>query len=191
MSQALAPQPVTIAEFEAFTDTQPDITRWELVDGHILAMTNPTEIHGQIVANIGVGFRPAAQAQGCRVNFGGLRIQASDDMSGVNATIPDVIVRCGPLVRRNWIDDPNIVVEVLSPSTMDFDRGLKLDFYKSLLSIQDVVLAYQDQVRIEHYRRNEEGWSMDPLTLPSDVLKPIGIPAEVSLSDIYAGTGLT
>ena len=41
MSYALPAQPVTIAEFEAFTITQPHDTQWELVDGHILAMTNP------------------------------------------------------------------------------------------------------------------------------------------------------
>ena len=190
MSHALAHHPVTIAEFEAFTDTQPETTRWELVDGHILAMTNPTGVHGQIVANLGIGIRPAAQDRGCWVNFGGLRIQASSVMSDITATIPDLTIACGPVVTRNWITDPVIVVEVLSPSTIDFDRGPKLDFYKSLPSVQDIILAYQDQVRIEHYRRTDEGWSMDPLTQPSASLTLDGLPSEVPLSDIYAGTGL-
>ena len=190
MSHAAADRLVTIAEFEAFTDAQPADTRWELVDGHILAMTNPLEDHGQIVANLGYALKSVADRAGCRVNFGSIRVQASDDRSATTATIPDISVRCGERVGRNWITDPIIIVEVLSPSTMDFDRGAKLEFYKSLATVQDIVLGYQDQVRVEHYRRDGEHWAMSPLTLLQAELALDGLPVVVSLRQIYAGTGL-
>ena len=191
MSHAIADHPVTVAEFERFMERQPPDTRWELLDGQILAMTNPSEDHGQIVHNIVRGVGDTGRERGCRVNIGGLRVQASDAAGGTTATIPDMTVRCGPRVGRNWIDDPVIVVEVLSPSTMDFDRGGKLDFYRSLQSARDIVLVYQDQVRVEHYRREGEGWAMLPLTQLADPLTLDGVPCSIGLADIYADTALT
>ena len=190
MSQALVARPVTVAEFDHFINAQPADTKWELVDGHILAMTNPNEDHGQIAYAIGTGMRDAALASGCRVNIGGLRVQGSSDETAITATIPDITVRCGERVGRNWIDDPVIVVEVLLPSTMDFDRGAKLDFYKLLPSMQDIVLVYQDQIRVEHYLREGEGWTMAPLTRASDHLSFVGLPFSITLTEIYAQTGL-
>ncbi len=190
MSYALAEPPVTIAEFELFMRRQSNDSRWELVDGHILAMTNPSEDHGQIAYAIGTGLRDVARERTCRVNIGGLRVQASSDADGVTATIPDVLVRCGERVGRNWITDPVVVVEVLSPSTMDMDRGPTLDFYKSLPTMQDIVFVYQDQVRVEHYQRDGEGWACGPLTRYEDVLALTGLPFTMSLSEIYADTGL-
>ena len=158
MSPAVLVQPVTIAEFDGFVDAQPEDTTWELVNGQILARTNPNDDHGQIVANLGTAIKQAADATGCRTNFGGIRVQASNDLSAMNKTIPDITVRCGEQLGRTWITDPVVVVEVLSPPTMDYGRGDKLHFYKSLQSLRDIVIVYQDQVRIEHYSRDGEAW---------------------------------
>ena len=190
MSHAILIQPVTIADFDAFVDAQPEDTKWELVNGQILAMTNPNDDHGQIVANLGTGIKQAADAAGCRTNFGGIRVQASDDRSAINKTIPDITVRCGERLGRTWVTDPVVVVEVLSPSTMDYDRGDKLHFYKSLPSLRDIVIVYQDQVRVEHYSRDGEAWTMSALTGRDGALRLTGLSAEAPLAAIYAGTGL-
>jgi len=87
-------------------------------------------------------------ACGCRTFAGGMLVRKpdQDDM----ATAPDVVVRCGPpLGSLRFIEDPVVVVEVLSPSTMDEDRGSKLMFYKSLPTLRHVALVYQDEWRIE------------------------------------------
>ena len=191
MSYAVANHPVTIAEFDAFVDAQPEETKWELIDGQIVAMTNPTGRHGQIVANLGVALRPAADRAGCRVNFGGMRVQARPDGSGVDKTIPDLTVACTdwtPLAT--FVTQPAIIVEVLSPSTRDYDRGPKLAFYKSLANLMDIVLIYQDEMRVEHYARAADDWAMTPLATPVEHLALTGLPVSVSLEEIYAGTGL-
>ena len=190
MSHALADRPVTIAEFEAFIGAQPHETKWELVDGHIFAMTNPLEDHGQIALNLAAPLKAEAERSGCRVNVGGIRVQASEDGLGVTAMIPDITVRCGERVARSWVMDPVIVVEVLSPSTMDYDRGRKLDFYKSLPSLADIVLIYQDEVRVEHYSRGNEGWLMKPLNALTDLLTLTSLPSSNNLDGIYAGSAL-
>ena len=190
MSYALADVPVTVGEFEAFLERQPPDTRWELLEGHILAMTNPSEDHGLIATGLGSALWEIARKQGCRTVVGGLRVQSSGEAAQITATIPDVVVRCGERAGRNWVDDPLIVVEVLSPSTMDFDRGPKLEFYKALPSLRDIVLVYQDQVRVEHYRRDGEGWAMHPLTKAEETLTLDSLPCSIGLGVIYAETAL-
>ena len=106
------------------------------------------------------------------------------------ATIPDVTVRCGEPVGRNWINDPVIVAEVLSPTTIDFDRGPKLEFYKSLATMRDIVLVYQDQVRVEHYRRAGEGWVMQPLVRLADRLSLDSLFFYMGLTEFYSDTAL-
>jgi Uma2 family endonuclease len=57
-----------------------------------------------------------------------VRVQADDNSKAFNKFKPDVVVRCGPPGTAAYITDPVVVVEVLSPSTMDNDRGPKLRF---------------------------------------------------------------
>ena len=99
-------------------------------------------------------------------------------------------MRCGPLVRRNFVTDPLIVVEVLSPSTMDVDRGDKLRFYKRLPTLAHIALAYQDQMRVEHYRRVDTGWETETLTAPGQAIVFEAIGCAVGMADAYFGVDL-
>lgn len=188
MSQAvLTDPPVTIAAFDAFLDAQQDESLWELVAGRIVAMTNPTEEHEQIAGNIGAPLKLAMDARDCRTYQGGIRVQRTDDGRGIDKPRPDIVVRCGPSGRRNFITDPLVIVEVLSPSTVDFDRGEKLRFYKALPTLRHIVLVYQDQMRVEHYRRTDEGWSWETLTRLNDVLAFEAIGFQLPVGRIYFG----
>ena len=75
-------------------------------------------------------------------------VQASSHSAGRGKFRPDMVVRCGPSGNRTFMTDPIIIVEVLSPSTFDRDRGPKLEFYKGLPTVQHIVLAYADQMRL-------------------------------------------
>jgi Uma2 family endonuclease len=185
MSEAILSEPsVTIAEFDRFLESQQDGSLWELVAGRIVAMTNPSEVHEKITANIGAPLAVAMNPKGCHVYQGGIGVQRSDMPSGVNRTRPDVVVRCGRVGTRNFITDALVVVEVLSP-TMDVDRGEKLRFYKALPTLRHIALVYQDQMRVEHYRKTDLGWELETLTHVEDLAFTI------SLETIYFGVELT
>lgn len=181
--------PVTIADFDVFVEKQADEAVYELVDGQIVMMTNPNQRHEQITANIGAPLKLAMDKRGCRTYQGGMRVQISDNMQGVDKTKPDVVVRCGPTdpvsETRNYITDPLVIVEVLSPSTMDYDRGDKLDFYKLIPTMRHIVIAYQDQMRVEHYRRVPSGWEMDVLTKGDDKLVLEAVAFQMPLAQVY------
>jgi Uma2 family endonuclease len=188
MSEAIqTEQVVTVARFEAFLESQQDGSLWELVAGRIVAMTNPSEVHEKIASNIGAPLAMAMNPKGCHVYQGGIGVQRSDLPTGTNRTRPDVVVRCGRVGTRNFITDVLVVVEVLSPSTIDVDRGEKLQFYKSLPMLRHIALVYQDQTRVEHYRKTDLGWEFETLTHADDVLLFDALAFTIALDRIYFG----
>lgn len=178
-------RPLTIADYDRFVDVQKDDREWELVDGTLVMMSNPTENHEQIAGNIGAPLKLAMDALGCRSYQGGMRVQLSDDSRGHDKTRPDIVVRCGPRQNQTYLTDPLALVEILSPSTIDDDRGRKLWFHKSLPTLRDIVLVYQDQMRVEHYRRTEQGWDLEVLTRPEDSLRFDSVDFEIDLDRVY------
>lgn len=183
------PPPVSVAEFDRFLDTQRGETRHELIGGEIVAMTNPTITHEDIVGNIGRPLGTLMRGRGCRVSQGGVHVQSRVDGLGANKPRPDLMAYCGPVdPRQNFVTNPLVIVEVLSPSNMDDDRGIKLRFYKTALPmLQHIALVYQDQMRVEHFWRTGAGWETEALVAPGAVLRFEAIGFEIGLADIYAG----
>jgi Uma2 family endonuclease len=179
------PEPVTIEAFDNFVSAQADVTLFELVEGVIVMMTNPTETHEQITSNIGAPLKLAMDPRGCRTYQGGIRVQRSDDSRDTDKPRPDIVVRCGAVGSKTYITDPLVVVEVLSPSTIDVGRGPKLDFYKSLPTIRHIAFVYQDQTRVEHYRRAEQGFELEVLTRPEDIVHFEAVEFRIALARIY------
>lgn len=184
-ASALAESAISIAAFEAFLERQEDDTLWELVAGEIVAMTNPTQIHEKIVSNIAGPLQRALDGRRCHVFIGGMRVQRSDSPHGTSAIRPDILLRCGGLERTNYVTDALAIAEVLSPSTMDLDRGDKLGFYKGLPTMRHIALVYQDQMRIELYDRTDRGWEMEFLTTPDSVLHFDAVRFALPLREVY------
>jgi Uma2 family endonuclease len=194
MSEAIVlPPPMTVARFDEFLAAQRDDAAWELVEGRIVAMTNPSLVHAEFVGNIGGALRPVLPAdRRCRLTMGDVRVQASEDARGLFAPRPDVMVWCGPLdPRRNFVTTPLVIVEVLSPSNMDNDRGAKLRFYKAgLPTLRHIALVYQDQMRVENYRLVDTGWELQTLTRPDALLVFDALTFAMQLSEVYGGVDL-
>jgi Uma2 family endonuclease len=185
MAEAAEKIEMTIPEFDAFVDGMAEGKNFELFDGTPLLMSNPSETHEQIASNIGANLKLAMDKRGCRTYQGGMMVQASANSTGRDKFRPDVVVRCGPPSNNTFITDPIVVVEVLSPSTIDRDRGPKLEFYKNLPTVQHVVLAYADQMRVELYFRIENGWEMKVLPTPESILELDAVEFSMDLEAVY------
>ena len=177
--------PMTVRDFEAFLDAQTGGARWELVAGRVVAMTDPNERHEKIASNLGARLTLAMDAIGCHTYRGGMGVRISDDPGGADRPRPDAVVRCGTVTERNFVTDPVVIAEVLSPSTMDYDRGEKSRFYKQLPTLRHIVLIYQDQMRVEHFRRAGDVWSWETLTQPEDDLLLDAVGFTVALERLY------
>ncbi len=169
-----------VAEYRVWVEARPDAERWELLDGQPVLMAPASERHQTIVYNLLRRIGDLADARGCRA-LPGLAIlsTAMDDF----APIPDLVVRCGPPLADGYASDPLLIAEVLSPATLVKDRGLKVDFYLSVPSLQSFLIVYQREPRIELWRR-VEGWEMQALG-PGDVIDLPELGGQVPVSAIY------
>lgn len=185
MSDTATIATTTLADYEAFVASRPDHERWELIGGALEMMTNPLLNHELIIGNIFAPLKAKLAGGDCRAFAGGLRVQRSEAASDIFATIPDIVVQCGPRPNRTFTLNAVAVVEVLSRSTMFRDRGAKFDFYRSLPALRDIVFVYQSQMRVEHYRRMPEGWVVFELVHPSDTLTFDAVDVAIGLAAIY------
>jgi Uma2 family endonuclease len=131
--------------------------RYEMYDGDVFAMAGGSPNHGHVAMNAAVCLRLRARPRGCTTYGSDVYIRPDDDDK--SAMLPDAFVRCGPPLPKGqrYISDPIVIVEVLSPSTMSFDRGAKLQRYFNFTSLQHVIILYQDEYRAEMWTRPPEG----------------------------------
>jgi Uma2 family endonuclease len=178
-------QRLTVDAFDVWLDCQSDPSQFELLDGGVVMMANPTETHNQIVSNIQAPLKLAMDLRKYQTYAADMRVQRSDRSNEIDRTKRDVVVRCGAHTGKAFITDPIVVVDVSSPSTIDIDRGVKLDFYKSLQPVMHVALVYQDQQRVEHYKRTDAGWDLQVLNKPDDILRFDAVDYATTLDRIY------
>jgi Uma2 family endonuclease len=179
------PYPASFDQYLAYCDTVPD-QRWELIDGELVMMAGVTEAHAIVTANIGRTLDSAARRRNCRAYQNSILIRTPTPND--SAYIPDVVVRCGPVEPSSIaFADPVVVVEVQLPSTGAVDRGPKLDGYRLVPTLQNILLVYQDEVRVEHYRRAGDLWVYDRHVTRSDRIALPVLDATIDLSEVYEG----
>lgn len=127
--------------------------RWELRDGVVVALSPERVAHLETKANALFSLSDAirrAQAP-CRVYPDGATVRISKR----TAFEPDALVRCGPPLPPDTLEfpDPIIAVEVLSPSTEAYDRGVKVEGYFSLPSVIHYLIVDADRRKLVHHRR--------------------------------------
>jgi Uma2 family endonuclease len=175
---------LTLEEFLEWERLQAD--RYELVDGLIRAMTGGTVDHNTIVQNLVVGLRHALRGGPCRVFSENLKVIVAGTV-----LYPDVVVTCtAPEPKADAVSEPVLIVEVLSPSTHEIDRGRKWLAYQQIPALRQYVLVSQDDPRIEIYRRTDEGWSYVVVTgLAATVtLEPAALATR--MADVYEASSV-
>jgi Uma2 family endonuclease len=173
----------TFAEYIALEEKSE--TKHELVNGEIYAMARGTPEHGRLTARMIQVLGAALKGRPCEVFSSDVRLRVR--AAGL-ATYPDVSVVCGRLEidpeNRNTITNPLVIVEVLSDSTEQYDRTIKLAHYRKIESLRDYLLVAQDEARIEHYRRNDDGtWTLRDVSPPDVVRLSTGV--ELPVADVY------
>ena len=102
---------------------------------------------------------------------------------------PDVSVACGePLVHGNSEDilvNPVVVIEVLSPSTSNYDRSEKFALYREIESLQDYVLVHTNAIHVEHYTRQPGLWHFREYRGAESVIAIGSIGCEIPLGEVY------
>ena len=164
----------------------------EYSDGEIFSMSGGTLEHNRIVRNLLRHLDVALEGKGCEVFPSDLRLYVKQHKL---FTYPDIAVVCGqPRLlagRKDTITDATLIVEVLSPSTQDYDRNEKFRSYRGLASLAEYILVAQDEFRVEQHLRQRPGqWIMtEHVSLADDVVLS-SIDVTLSLKSIYRGVQL-
>jgi Uma2 family endonuclease len=160
--------------------------RHEFLDGEIIAMSGGSMRHARLGASVFGQIYVALQGSECEAFASDFRVRVSSRMYAY----PDTVVVCGQPVladeRQDILLNPTVIVEVLSPSTERYDRGVKLQYYRGIQSLRDYILVAQDQIRVEQYTRGASPiWTLRDYQGPEETLLIESIGVSLPLARIY------
>lgn len=175
---------MTADEFLAF-EGEGD-ARYELRDGVVVAMAPPADHHGTIAGNAAIEIDRRLQARPpCRAV-----VEAGVRLGDHNHYKADVAATCAPQERAPYVNEPFLVVEVLSPGTANEDLAVKLPRYLELAFVREVWVIDSRERWVQVWRRGEGGW---PVPLPmrgSATFRSDALDDEVEIDRLYRNSGL-
>ena len=175
---------MSVEEYLAFVESSEDW--YEYIDGELYPMTGAKFNHYIIIANITGRFLSLLADTECQVVGSGMLVKVGE----TRFVAPDVIVVCEKPVTEadtRVLLNPTLVVEVTSPSSIDFDRGSKREYYGDVPSIKAYLVVDQHRVLAELYTRSESGWHLQCFSDLDDVVPLETLECSLPLSEIYRG----
>lgn len=168
-------------ELEAYANV-----KHEYLAGQIWATAGGTPEHGTWSANVIALLATHLRGKPCRVQTSDVRVRVT--ATGLD-TYPDVSVICGPAERdredRNAIINPALLVEVTSPGTADYDRGDKLEHYKQIPALKEVVFVAHDSRRVDVVTRMPDGEWKVRSAAPGETVELESIAFPLVVDDVY------
>ena len=113
----------TYADYCKWDDGQ----RWELIDGEAYAMALSGVVHQRVLTKVVSRFGPFLEGKKCEVFVAPMDVRLNVDKGDDTVVQPDLLVVCDPKkIDKNSINGaPDLVVEILSPSTLKYDKVQK------------------------------------------------------------------
>lgn len=179
-------RPMSAEEFFAWQESQERL--YELVDGvpvlPLKMMTGASQAHDRTQVNIICLLAEQLRGGPCRPTTDDLAVR----IPAGNIRRPDVTVECGEAGRCEMaVCDPRVVIEVLSPSTMSFDRFRKVLEYQTVPTLTHILLVDTEAPRIDGLARDGDGWKSTrhegrdaKIALPT-------IQAKLDLAEVFEG----
>ena len=160
-------------------------TRSEFFDGEMFAMSRANRGHNLISGNMGGALNGQLKDRPYEVYLTDMRVRVPSGLY----TYPDVVVVCGdPKFEDDSVDillNPLVLIEVLSESTADYDRGTKFKHYRQIPSLREYVLVDQAAAQIEHCIFARDKWELTELAGLDKILTLDSIGCEIPLSEVY------
>lgn len=167
--------------------------RHEYIDGEIVPMTGGTPDHNQLLVNLAGELNFDLKREPYRVFAADQRLWIPKRSL---YTYPDVMVVDGALVyqenRTDTLTNPCLIIEVLSKSTRDYDRGGKFVAYRTIPTFQEYVLVDQYSYHVEHYTKTgDKTWTLRECDRLDDTLAFTTVPVTILMEDIYSKVSMT
>ena len=161
----------------------------EYFKGEIFAMSGASFRHNKISTNLNRAILPHLESKDCEMFGSDLRVHIPENSL---FTYPDSIIICG---KPEFLDEhfdtvtnPSVIIEILSPSTKDYDRGTKFTLYRSIPALKQYILVDSESVSIEIFCQSQlKSWSLEEFKSVDDTFSIQAIGINIRLSQIYNG----
>ena len=174
---------MTVEEFFDWQSLQD--RNYELVDGipvmTVKAMTGASDQHDRITVNAIVTLGTRLRGKPCRPKTSDTSV-----LTFRGTRRPDITIECGRPGRRDMAaDEPRVVIEVLSPSTMRFDRFQKLAEYQQHPAIRVILVVDSEAPQVTVWRRDGEKWATEEFSGTDATIPLPEIDADLPLGELY------
>lgn len=164
----------------------------EYYQGEIFAMSGAKMTHNMICMNVAGALKIRLRGSSCQPFGSDQRIHIPNNTL---FTYPDISIVCGKPQTRNDDDwnllNPTVIIEVLSPSTKNYDRGEKLRLYRDIASLNEYILIDSETIAVEDFYINAKGnWELQECRSLAETLRFNALKIVLPLAEIYEETKL-
>ena len=180
---------LTPEEYLAFEATS-DI-RHEYVDGELYAMAGTSKNHNLVSGNLYLLLRRYLQNSGCMTFMADIKVKLQ---TGRRFFYPDLVVTCDPEDNTSelFVEKPKLIIEVLSPSTKNFDQTAKFLYYRTIPSLEEYLLVGTESPFIQCFRRQTQDiWTLQIYEGLEAIAHLDSFDLDAPLTDIYEGATFT
>ncbi len=161
--------------------------------GDLLAMSGAGNRHNLIFSNLFIALGIKLKGKLCRPYGPDMRINIPENTL---YTYPDISIFCGEIpfsrLDEDTVVQPTVLIEILSPSTKQYDRGARFKLHRDIPTLKGYILFDAASVNIEAFRINRNNnWELEEYkTLSGDLLIP-SVNVSIPIADIYEDTQLS
>ena len=168
------------------------IEKHEYYKGEVFAMSGAKVSHNTISGNLFVTLSNKLKGKKCKPYNSDQRIHIQ---SNTLFTYPDISIICGEIITLNNDEynvlNPSAIIEVLSKSTKNYDRGEKFKLYREIPALQEYILADSESIHIEVFRLNKnKHWELEEYNSLEDRIHIKVIDEKILISEIYEGVNV-
>lgn len=154
--------------------------RHEYVAGAVHTMAGASGLHNLIALAFATSLRNHLRSSPCHVFMSDMKVRVDDAFY-----YPDLVVVCGAINAGAYYQTaPTLIVEILSESTEARDRLEKRLAYQRIEGLKEYILVAQDKMRVEVYRRTEDGWQLETYSY-GDRVRFTSIDYETPIEQLY------
>lgn len=184
-------QPATkfISEKEYLESERNALDKHEYYQGEIFAMSGASFKHNLIERNLRGALNTFLKGKKC-IEFGSnLRVHIP---ANTLYTYPEILVICD---EPDFVDDeldtitnPSIIIEILSPSTANYDRGAKFELYRDINMLNEYILIDSKTKHVVVYAKNSNNtWTLSETKNPTENINLPSINFNLTVAEIYEG----
>ncbi len=181
---------LTVEEYLQFEKAA--TSKHEYCAGEVFAMAGAGLVHNIIFSNLFREISSQLKGTKCRPFGSDLRVHVPESNF---FTYPDISVFCESAHPSepdadSWVG-PSVLIEILSPATRNYDRGGKFKLYRAIPTLTEYILVDSENIAVEAFRLNAvRHWELEEYRGIAERLSINAIHTEITLDDIYEGTGL-